>query len=123
MYADDETGSLHPVPRGYAGDPFEEAAVAGASVEYRLPLAYPDAGLGSWLHVPRLTAAAFGDLAWEPAAAAASLRATAGVELAADLEVLVPLPVRVGVQLIWRFEDGRLAFRETLLGLTAVLER
>ena len=47
VYADDETGSLYQVLRGYAGDPFEEAAVAGASVEYRLPLAYPDAGLGS----------------------------------------------------------------------------
>ena len=119
--AADETGALHPVPRGYTRNPFRAATVAGATAEYRLPLAYPDAGLGSWLHLPRLTAAAFGDLACEPAAAAATLRATAGVELAADLEVLVPLPVRVGAQLIWRFEDGRPAFRETLLGVTAVL--
>ncbi len=121
--ADDGTGALHPVPRGYDRDPFAGAVVAGASAAYRFPLAYPDAGLGGWLHLPRLTAGAFGDLAFEPADPAGSLRVTAGLEVAADLEVLVPVPVRVGAQLIYRFEDGRFALRETLLGFTVVLGR
>ncbi len=119
----DPTEVLLPVPRGYVSNPFEGDTLAGVSASYRMPLAYPDAGIGTQIHVPRLIAGAFADVAFEPDDAAGSLRATAGVELAAEVMALVPLPFEIGVQLIYRFEDERFAVRDTLLGLTVELPR
>lgn len=87
-------------PRGYT---FQDHGLVGvASLDYALPFAYPDLGLGGWLYMKRLRADLFYDHGLVSDDGDRDLHRSVGVELIADLSVLRSLGVfGVGLQGAW----------------------
>lgn len=84
--------------RGYAGSEIAGRTVASGSLEFRVPLALVDEGLG---HLPygldRISLAPFYDEAriWRPVSAGPERLASTGVEVSWDLGVLYDVPLRL----------------------------
>lgn len=104
--------------RGYADAAQSGSRVWTASLEYRLPLASINRGVGTWpLHMNRVFAVAYADagLAWEgdaPSGDRPDTLRSVGVELAADvLAMNTPYRLRAGVAApLAADEDGAMAY-------------
>ena len=102
------------VPRGYASY-FAGTRLRGTAT-YVFPVAYPDLSIGSLLYSNRLLGALFADLGYGEDGAFNIRQSSAGLELLADLRVLrVPIPIRLGVRSLYRFEPGDFRFEPVII--------
>ncbi|MCB0719364.1 MAG: hypothetical protein KDD65_13030, partial [Bacteroidetes bacterium] len=102
------------VPRGYASY-FAGTRLRGTAT-YVFPVVYPDLSIGSLLYSNRLLGALFADLGYGEDGAFNIRQSSAGLELLADLRVLrVPIPIRLGVRSLYRFEPGDFRFEPVII--------
>ncbi|MCC7417249.1 MAG: PD40 domain-containing protein [Acidobacteria bacterium] len=86
--------------RGFGAQRFAGSHVVLANAEYRLPLARPQRGAGTWpVFLQQVHAAAFADVghAWTEAFRAADIKVAAGAELAFDAVFGYFLPTTVAI--------------------------
>ncbi len=98
-----ESGGVY--PRGYAYA--EQSGVLVGSLDYRLPLGYPDVGLGGLVYVKRLKADLFYDHGIVGEGGEFSMMRSAGLELVADTSFLRSLgALGLGVRASWLIDEG-----------------
>jgi outer membrane translocation and assembly module TamA len=104
--------------RGFALDTFAGSHVAVANVDYRLPLARPQRGVGTWpIFLQTLHAAVFADAgqAWTGVFRAGDLKTDAGAELSADVVAGYTLPLTTVFGAAWGHDgSGTIADHLTL---------
>jgi hypothetical protein len=96
--------------RGFAADTFAGRHVAVVNADYRLPLARPGRGVGTWpLFLQTVHAAVFADAghAWTGSFRSRDLKTAAGAELAADLVAGYVLPMTVALGGAWGHDGSR----------------
>jgi hypothetical protein len=94
------------LPRGY--DTFYQPTVYAATVDYALPLAYPDFNLGTVIGTKRIVAHAFYDHAEGLGGGSRQRYASIGASLIAESHLFeFPFPIDLGLQYAYRVTDGR----------------
>lgn len=113
------------LPRGLSGTGLSYQLIFNGSIDYSLPIAYPDFNMGSFLHIPRIymnifldAAAGFDDagqsLTWEDT----ELMSTAGLEFYADFHLFNNIvPLEAGLRLIYDLQSGGFRLEDTVLEL------
>jgi len=92
------------VLRGFGANTFAGTHVALANVDYRLPLAYPQRGFGTWpVFVRSVHAAVFADVGhtWTRTFRAADVKTSAGSELSSDLVIGYYFPLTATLGAAW----------------------
>jgi hypothetical protein len=100
------------VLRGFGANTFAGTHVALANVDYRLPLAYPQRGFGTWpIFVRSVHAALFGDVghAWTRTFRAEDAKTSAGAELSSDFVFGYYFPLTATVGAAWGHDGSGLA--------------
>jgi len=93
-------------PRGY--DYVYSDRISRCSIDYALPLFYPDRGVTTMFYVRRIRANLFYDQGFIERE---DVLRSAGLELIADLHLwTIPIPISLGVRYAHRFEDGGTRF-------------
>ncbi|HAK45988.1 MAG TPA: hypothetical protein DCO79_08745 [Spirochaeta sp.] len=110
-------GNLPPgqVPRGYLTSGFDVPLMAGLSLDYSLPLVYPDLAIGGFMYIPRIYVNGFIDAAvsWIPEPAVYS---TTGMEFFIDFHLFNnSVPLRAGFRFIYDLKDGSMRIEDTTL--------
>ena len=91
-------------PRGYSYR-FHERFYR-ASLDYALPLAYPDLALGAWLFVKRFKGGVFYDIGEGKTSGVTTRYQSAGASLSANFHLLsLPFELDMGVRWAYRFMD------------------
>ena len=104
-------------PRGY--DYVYHQRLTKLSVDYALPLAYPDAALGAFLYLKRVSANLFYSYGQGVDGSSKTDYRSAGLDLVLDLNFFrLPATVRCGLRLAYRFTDRSVRFIPLILGLT-----
>ena len=103
-------------PRGY--DFVFHRKLAKVSVDYALPLAYPDAALGRLAYLKRLSLNVFFDYGRGVDPGRQQDYRSAGMDLLADVNLFrLPVTINLGLRLVYRFTDRGLRFEPLVLGL------
>lgn len=95
--------------RGFASDTFGGSHAALMNLEYRIPLARPQRGLGTWpLFLQTIHAAAFTDIGhvWTNVFRASDVKSSLGAELSVDTVAGYFLPVTVTAGAAWGHDDS-----------------
>ena len=90
--------------RGFPANAFQGHTVALLNTEYRVPLAWPERGLGAWpLFVRSLHATVFSDVghAWSGRFRASDVKSSWGAELSADMTAGYVLPLTWSAGIAW----------------------
>jgi hypothetical protein len=97
--------------RGFADDDVVGRRVVVVNADYRLPIAWIERGVGTWpLLLRSLHGAVFVDAgaAWNERLTSQRRRASAGIELSADVVVGYVLPLTVSSGVAWRHDPAHL---------------
>lgn len=93
------------VARGYDSY-FTNERIRG-SVNYILPIAYPDLAIGSLFYSKRILGVAFADYSRGRQASVDVMRSSVGFELLIDMNILsIPIPVRAGVRASYLIDES-----------------
>ena len=104
-------------PRGY--DYTYHDSIIKASVDYALPLAYPDFALGSILYLKRLRMNLFYDYALGRDTNSKTSYQSVGIDLVADINLFVfPFDLDIGSRLVYRINDNKFRIGFLLLGFS-----
>lgn len=98
--------------RGFDDDEVVGRRAAAVNAEYRVPLAWIERGAGAWPFLLRsLHGAAFVDAgaAWNERLTSRSRRASAGIEVSADVVIGYVVPLTVASGVAWRHDPTRSA--------------
>jgi len=103
-------------PRGY--DPVFHRNLAKMSVDYALPLAYPDLALGRSLYLKRLSLNLFFDYGLSSDPGRRVFYRSAGFDVLADVNLFrLPVTINLGLRLAYRFTDRGLRIEPLVLGI------
>ncbi|MBN1272409.1 MAG: PD40 domain-containing protein [Candidatus Aminicenantes bacterium] len=104
-------------PRGY--DYTYHNSITKASVDYALPLAYPDFALGSILYLKRLRMNLFYDYALGRDTNSETTYQSVGIDLVADINLFVlPFDLDIGSRLVYRISDNKFRIGFLFLGFS-----
>jgi hypothetical protein len=103
-------------PRGY--EPVFHDVFYRGTIDYAIPLLYPDLALGALLYCKRLKATLFGDWGLGQDRSARQTYTTVGVELTTDFHLFsLPLELTTGVRSAYRLRERRAVFEPVFLGI------
>ena len=103
-------------PRGY--DFAFHRNLAKLSVDYALPLAYPDVALGRYLYLKRLSLNLFFDCGRGSDPGRRVWYRSAGLDFLADVHFFrLPVTINLGLRLAYRFTDRIVRFEPLVLGM------
>ena len=113
------------VPRGYSAEDMETALIAGASLDYTMPLFYPDWAIGGFMYIPRFYINAFIDAAfsWDTAPMGTGIlfdgiHSTTGLELYMDFFLFnTRVPWNAGIRFIYDIMNPGIRIEDTTLML------
>jgi hypothetical protein len=113
------------VPRGYSSNDYEVPLLFGASINYIMPLAYPDFNIGGFIYISRLslncfldTTALYNDADKLFSETPDGILQSTGIELFTDFHLFNSyVPLRAGLRFIYDTINGGIRIEDTLLSI------